>query len=189
MENYYELLEVSQKASQEVISKVFKYHIKKNHPDLFTGQEKIQAEQKVQKLNEAYEVLSNPEKRKNYDETLQELKEVQDLPLQEKINELEMENMTLKHHIQNYERFIHEYFYEKENQVYEIINRYDMNHPSYSPNNNKQSLTWKDLLFHKLKIFGIYVTLFILLLLILSIALKMNLFEIIFKVFFSSKSS
>ena len=47
MENYYEILEVNEKASIEIIKKVFKIHIKKNHPDLFTGKEKLEAEEKV----------------------------------------------------------------------------------------------------------------------------------------------
>lgn len=71
MKNYYEILQVSNKADKDTISKVYKYLIKKNHPDLFSGEEKKQAEIKVTILNEAYEVLSNDIKRKEFDEELE----------------------------------------------------------------------------------------------------------------------
>ena len=47
MKNYYEILQVSNKADKDTISKVYKYLIKKNHPDLFSGEEKKQAEIKA----------------------------------------------------------------------------------------------------------------------------------------------
>lgn len=77
MENYYEILEVNEKASIEIIKKVFKIHIKKNHPDLFTGKEKLEAEEKVKKLNEAYATLSDEIKRKEYDLKLEQEREIQ----------------------------------------------------------------------------------------------------------------
>ena len=40
MKNYYEILEVNPKASDEIIKKIYKIKIKKNHPDLFQGEEK-----------------------------------------------------------------------------------------------------------------------------------------------------
>ena len=95
MENYYELLEVSKNASDEVISKVFKYHIKKNHPDLFSEKEKIQAEIKVKKLNEAYEVLSNSEKRKEYDKMLLEQENSRNTTTEDIINNLNICNNVL----------------------------------------------------------------------------------------------
>ncbi len=67
MKNYYEILEVSQSASQEVIEKVYKTLAKKYHPDLQDGIDKTYAEQKMKELNEAYDVISNQEKRKSYD--------------------------------------------------------------------------------------------------------------------------
>lgn len=70
MKNYYEILEVNEKASKEIINKVFKIHIKKWHPDLYQGDEKIQAENKTKELNEAYSVLSDETKRMHYDEEL-----------------------------------------------------------------------------------------------------------------------
>lgn len=73
MKNYYEILQVDKKATSEVINRIYKYHIKKNHPDLFEGKEKEEAKQKVQRFNEAYEVLSSEEKRKQYDESLEKI--------------------------------------------------------------------------------------------------------------------
>ena len=46
MKNYYDVLEVSRKASKDTINKIFKIHMKANHPDLFQGEEKIKAEEK-----------------------------------------------------------------------------------------------------------------------------------------------
>ncbi len=72
MNNYYEILEVSQNASKEVIEKAYKVLAKKYHPDLQEQNEKQKAEQKMKLINEAYEILSNDEKRKQYDIELQD---------------------------------------------------------------------------------------------------------------------
>ena len=71
MTNYYEILEVSEKASKEVIEKAYRVLAKKYHPDGKPQEEKAKAEQKMKQINEAYDILSNEEKRKNYDEQLQ----------------------------------------------------------------------------------------------------------------------
>lgn len=71
MENWYEILEVSEKASSEVIEKAYKVLAKKYHPDLQQNtKEKKQAEEKMKQINEAYEILSNGEKRKEFDNKL-----------------------------------------------------------------------------------------------------------------------
>lgn len=67
MKNYYDELEVSKNASKEVIEKVYKVLAKKYHPDMNQGDAKQEAEEKFKKISEAYEVLSNEEKRKKYD--------------------------------------------------------------------------------------------------------------------------
>ena len=67
---YYEILEVSEKASNEVIEKAYKVLAKKYHPDLYTGKEKSFAEEKMKEINYAYDVLGNEEKRKAYDAEL-----------------------------------------------------------------------------------------------------------------------
>lgn len=64
--NYYELLQVREDASDEVIKMAYKALVKKYHPDTFDG-DKSFAEGKMKKINEAFEVLSNVEKRQKYD--------------------------------------------------------------------------------------------------------------------------
>ena len=69
MKNYYEILEVNKNASQETIAKVYKFLAKKYHPDA-NPDNKQEAEEKFKEISEAYEILSNEEKRKQYDEEL-----------------------------------------------------------------------------------------------------------------------
>lgn len=64
--NYYEILEVSPNASLEIIKIAYKSLVKKYHPD---NNENVNIE-KIRKVNEAYQILSNPEKRKKYDEDM-----------------------------------------------------------------------------------------------------------------------
>lgn len=64
--NYYEILEVSTNASKEVIKNAYRALIKKYHPDSYIGN-KVYAENKLKKINEAYEVLSDDNKRLLYD--------------------------------------------------------------------------------------------------------------------------
>ena len=68
MKNYYEILEVDQKASKEVIEKAYKVLAKKYHPDLQEEKNKKRAEEKIKNLNEAYEILSDENKKAKYDE-------------------------------------------------------------------------------------------------------------------------
>lgn len=67
MKTLYELLEVSENASKEIIEKAYKVLAKKYHPDLQEEGDKQEAEKKMKQINEAYEVLSDEEKRKEYD--------------------------------------------------------------------------------------------------------------------------
>ena len=68
--NYYEILEINRNASQEIVEKAYKTLAKKYHPDLQSGNNKIKYEEKLKAINEAYEVLSDPQKRASYDTTL-----------------------------------------------------------------------------------------------------------------------
>lgn len=67
MKNYYEILEVDVKASKEIIDKAYKVLAKKYHPDTQNADKKEWAEAKFKEINEAYEILSNEDARKDYD--------------------------------------------------------------------------------------------------------------------------
>ena len=64
--DYYNVLGVDKKASQEEIKKAFRKLAKKYHPDAQPGDK--QSEEKFKEINEAYEVLGDSEKRKKYDQ-------------------------------------------------------------------------------------------------------------------------
>jgi curved DNA-binding protein len=64
--DYYKTLGVSRDASTADIKKAFRKLARKYHPDVAT--DKKSAEAKFKEINEANEVLSDPEKRKKYDE-------------------------------------------------------------------------------------------------------------------------
>src|SRR5438132_2084273 len=64
--DYYETLGVSKTASEDDIRSAFRKLARKYQPDV--GKDKKAAEEKFKQINEAYEVLSDPEKRKKYDQ-------------------------------------------------------------------------------------------------------------------------
>jgi len=66
-EDYYKLLGVSRTATPEEIKKAYRKLAQKYHPDKAKGNKK-EAEEHFKKISEAYAVLSNKEKRKEYDE-------------------------------------------------------------------------------------------------------------------------
>lgn len=87
----YEVLEVSENASAEVIEKAYKVLAKKYHPDLQSEANKKSAENKMKKINEAYDILGNEEKRKEYDKTLEQQRREEKLK-----QEMELERQRLE---------------------------------------------------------------------------------------------
>lgn len=88
MKNYYEILEVDKNASEEVIEKAYKTLAKKYHPDL---QNDSDCQDKMRQINEAYEILSNDFKRREYDEKIKR----QSVAIEE-YNRIIQENNRLK---------------------------------------------------------------------------------------------
>lgn len=74
MKDYYEILEVNEKASSEIIEKAYKTLVKKYHPDLYSTVEKKEAEKKLKDINEAYQILSDSFLKSQYDLELQKEK-------------------------------------------------------------------------------------------------------------------
>jgi curved DNA-binding protein len=64
--DYYKTLGVDRNASQEEIKKAFRKLARKYHPDMNRGDKR--SEEKFKEINEANEVLSDPEKRQKYDQ-------------------------------------------------------------------------------------------------------------------------
>ena len=68
--NYYDILQINQNASPEIIEKAYKTLAKKYHPDLQEENNKKEAEEILKEINEAYEILSNSDKKALYDQNL-----------------------------------------------------------------------------------------------------------------------
>lgn len=82
MKDYYNILEVSEEASEEVIHMAYKGLVKKYHPD--ARGENADYEEKMKEINEAYSVLSNPEARRAYDRKRKSVKQKKDQNPKEK---------------------------------------------------------------------------------------------------------
>src|ERR1700760_955748 len=64
--DYYKILEVNKTATQDEIKAAYRKLARKHHPDLNPNDK--EANKRFQQINEANEVLSDPEKRKKYDQ-------------------------------------------------------------------------------------------------------------------------
>ena len=69
---YYDLLQVNSNASIEIIKASYKTMAKKYHPDICGDNGEM-----MSKINEAYEVLSDPDRRKQYDESIKETEPIE----------------------------------------------------------------------------------------------------------------
>lgn len=65
--DYYEVLGVPRTAPEKAIKQAYRKLAREHHPDLHQGEAKAKAEEKFKLINEAYEVLSDAEKRAKYD--------------------------------------------------------------------------------------------------------------------------
>ena len=130
--NYYEILEINKTASKEIMDKAYKTLIKKYHPDLQEDYLKTEYEEKLKLINEAYDILSNPQKKENYDLLLKK----NEISIEE-FNNLKNENINLKKEINYLKRnYINENknytnsnnYYKKQNST--INNTYQKTYPS-----------------------------------------------------------
>lgn len=125
MENLYDILEVSSKASPEVIEKAYKVLVKKYHPDIQTPENRLKSEEMMKKINDAYDILSDESKRAEYDEKLNQENQT--------VNDKEYSSNTYDNNVENE-------YYRNDNVDY---NNYESNI------NNKQAEDFESMLGEK----------------------------------------
>ena len=125
MKNYYKILQVDKDASPEIIKVAYKLLVKKNHPDLREGEDKKNAEEIIKEINEAYDILSNPIKKAEYDQTL-----INENISQEQYNYILNENINLKREL----NYFHNLY--NRNNYYKQKNTNMYNESNYNINQN-----------------------------------------------------
>lgn len=80
MKNYYDILGVATHADQRVIKAAFKVLAQAHHPDRLPEEQRAEANARMQEINEAFTVLSDPSRRRRYDEQLQGRQESESPP-------------------------------------------------------------------------------------------------------------
>ena len=113
MDNLYDILEVSRKASKEIIEKAYKTLAKKYHPD-------VQSEEKMKQLNEAYSILSDDIKRAEYD-----------AKLEQEENKLKEQNYANRYKNEEYSTYSQDY-----NKEYSPQDYTEKNYDYYNLNSN-----------------------------------------------------
>ncbi len=116
---HYDTLGISKNASQKEIKEAYKKLVKKYHPDIYKG-DKSFAEKKTQEINSAYDVLSNEELKKAYDE---------------EINPPVEYNYTPPKY-SNPESYRYQNYYRNNDSDFESYKRYADYHRSKVPNSN-----------------------------------------------------
>lgn len=149
MKNYYEILEVNEKASEDTIKKVFKIHVKKFHPDTAPENKKKFYEEKIKELNEAYETLSDTTKRKLYNEQIKQ-NNMNNESFIEKEKILNEQIMYLKNQLQKKDQIIEHFlgdldlseFYEEQEfpERDNSINNFDYNDTKNYNNDNNSNI-------------------------------------------------
>ena len=66
--DYYQILGVGRDATQEDIKQAYRRLAREHHPDMAKDRDKEAAEKRFKEINEAYQVLGDPQKRKMYDQ-------------------------------------------------------------------------------------------------------------------------
>ena len=131
MKNYYKILQVDKDASPEIIKVAYKLLVKKNHPDLKEGSEKQIAEENIKEINEAYDVLSDPSKKSEYDLNL-----INEFISQEKYNEIINENMNLKKELNYFNNLYNKNNYAKRQYSNMYDNTWAKNYTQTNSQNN-----------------------------------------------------
>lgn len=67
MKDYYKILQIHPEASLEVMNNAYRALVRQYHPDLYHSHRRGPMNEKMQEINEAYSVLSNPATRADYD--------------------------------------------------------------------------------------------------------------------------
>ena len=140
--NYYDVLGVKQNSTEKEIKSAYKKLVKKYHPDVFKGNKEF-AENKIKEFNEAYEVLSNSEARKEYDDMIAYKKtstiaeNFKRYATQNSVN-----NKSQKTSTPRYEDLFNNSFYKRYTTNYYGVSRDDLKH-SYKNVDTKQVISPK----------------------------------------------
>ena len=67
MKDYYKILQIHPEASQEVLNTAYRTLVRQYHPDVYHTRLKSRMTEKMQEINEAYQVLSSEPSRAEYD--------------------------------------------------------------------------------------------------------------------------